>query len=254
VHGEQLRVGVLTPHTAPGPEVELPALSHGRVDTIVARAETPSDAPGPPAGLPRPAVFELRARAGPDVLDTSAATLRNRSIDAVAHASTTTGYVLGRRAEAALVDHLAQRCGVPAVASSAAAVAGLRACGVERLQIVHPPWFDDEFDALGATYFRDHGFDAWVSKAAQLPGDPAGVTSDHVVDWVVSHLADRAEAVLLAGNGFRTAGAIAELERRTGRIVVGANQALLWGILAATGNPWTLSGYGRLLRTSASTQ
>jgi maleate isomerase len=248
VRGEQLTVGVVTPHAAPGPEDELPTLSHGRVDAIVARAETPSDAPGPP----RPGVSELHARARPEVLDTSTATFRYPSIGAVAHASTTTGYVLGRRAEAVLVDHLAQRCGVPAVASGTAAVAGLRACAVERLQIVHPPWFDDEFDALGAAYFRDHGFDAWVSKATRLPGDPTGMTSEHVVDWVVSHLADRAEAVFLAGNGFRTAGAIEELERRTGRIVVGANQALLWGILAATSIPWTFSGYGRLLRTSAS--
>lgn len=49
-----------------------------------------------------------------------------------------------------------------------------------------------------------------------LPGDPARVTSEHVVEWVVSHFSDRAEAMFLAGNGFRTAEAIDELERRTG--------------------------------------
>ncbi len=55
-----------------------------------------------------------------------------------------------------------------------------------------------------------------------------------VIDWVEHHVEDRAEAVFLAGNGFRAAGAIDELELRTGRLVIEANQALLWGILAAT--------------------
>jgi maleate isomerase len=95
------------------------------------------------------------------------------------------------------------------------------------VQLIHPPWFDDAFDALGVTYFRDHGFDAWLSKAMSLPRHPARVTTDQIVEWVVSHVADRAEAVFLAGTGFRTAQAIDELERRTGRTVVGANQALL---------------------------
>jgi maleate isomerase len=113
------------------------------------------------------------------------------------------------------------------VASGAAAVAGLRACAVQRVQLIHPPWFDDAFDALGVTYFRDHGFDAWVSKAMSLPRHPARVTTEQIVEWVVSHVADRAEAVFLAGTGFRTAQPIDELERRTGRTVVGANQALL---------------------------
>lgn len=38
VHGEQLTVGVVTPHTAPGPEVELPARSGGSVDNFWPRS------------------------------------------------------------------------------------------------------------------------------------------------------------------------------------------------------------------------
>ncbi|MEP6563467.1 MAG: maleate cis-trans isomerase, partial [Nakamurella sp.] len=165
------------------------------------------------------------------------------------HASTTSSYVLGRRAETALIEHIARDCGVPVVASGAAAVAGLRACAVQRVQLIHPPWFDDAFDALGNTYFRDYGFDAWVSKAISLPSDPARVTTEQIVRWVVTHVADRAEAIFLAGTGFRTAEAIDELERRTGRLVVGANQALLWQVLTVTNTAQPISGYGRLLRT-----
>jgi maleate isomerase len=132
-------------------------------------------------------------------------------------------------------------------------VAALRAYGIERVQLVHPPWFVDAFDELGAAYFRGLGFDAVVTKAVTLPDDPARVERQHVVDWVEQHVAGRVDAIFFAGNGFRTADAVEELERRTGRLVVSANQALLWGILCATRTTWDLTGHGRLLHTSPQT-
>ncbi len=167
----------------------------------------------------------------------------------IAHASTTSSYVLGRRAETALLEHISRQFRVPVIVSGAAAVAGLRACAAQRVQLIHPPWFDDAFDALGVAYFGDHGFDTWVSKAMSLPSDPARVTTEQIVEWVASHVSDHADAVFLAGNGFRTANAIEELERRTGRTVIGANQALLREIFTATNTPHNITGYGRLLRT-----
>jgi maleate isomerase len=119
---------------------------------------------------------------------------------------------------------------------------------------VHPPWFDDEFHGLGSAYFRSQGFDAVVTPAVALPDDPDLVDPQGVIDWVERHVEDRAEAVFLAGNGFRAAGAVEELERRTGRLVLEANQVLLWGILAATGTTWDLAGHGRLLRAGRSSR
>jgi len=62
------------------------------------------------------------------------------------------------------------------VASCAAAAAALRTHGVWQVQLVHPPWFDDEFDKLGAAYFRSQGFDAVVTNAVGLPDDPPAST------------------------------------------------------------------------------
>ena len=59
---------------------------------------------------------------------------------------------------------------------------------VEQVQLVHPPWFADEFDELGAAYFRSQGFDAVVTKAVTLPTDPAHVGAQRVVDWVEQHV------------------------------------------------------------------
>ena len=248
--GDQLIVGVVTPHTAAGPEVELPAMTRGRVETLVSRTGSPPEPSHTPSRSAPPPHAQLRASTEPAALDRAAVTFGGTTLTAVAHASTTSGYVIGRREEADLVERLTQRFDVPAVVSCAAAAAALQTHGVERVQLVHPPWFDDEFDELGAAYFRGQGFDAVVTKATGLPDDPARVDPPRVIDWLQHHVDDEAQAVFLAGNGFRAVGAVEELELRTGRLVVEANQALLWGILAATGTQWDITGHGRLLRTS----
>ena len=251
--GDLLTVGIVTPHAAAGPEVELPAMTRGRVTTVVSRTESPPSASRRPSRTAPPGHAELRASTGPAALDHAAVTFRGMTFAAIAHASTTSGYVIGHREEVALVERLAQRFDVPVVAGCAAAAAALRTHGVGQVQLVHPPWFDDELDELGAAYFRSQGFDAVVTKAVGLPDDPARVDPQRVIDWVEHHLEDRAEAIFLAGNGFRAAGAVQDLELRTGRLVLEANQALLWGILAATGTGWDITGYGRLLRAGTST-
>jgi maleate isomerase len=197
-------------------------LSQGRVSTVVVRKGSPT---------------ELAASTDPAALEDAARTFRSEVVDAVAHASTTTGYVIGARAEARLVSGLSNLCGVPAVASCAAAVAVLRDGAVERLQLVHPPWFDAGFDELGIAYFRGHGFDAVATRAVELPDDPELVEPAQVVDWVEHHVLDGVDGVYLAGNGFRTAATVDELARRTGRVVVAANQALLRAVLSAMDTP-----------------
>lgn len=87
-----------------------------------------------------------------------------------------------------------------------------------------------------------------LSKASGLPNDRSRLEPGHVIDWVLRHVGDEADTVFLGGSGFRAARAIEELERRTGRLVLTANQVLLWSILVATSTPWKLMGYGRLLR------
>jgi maleate isomerase len=246
---DRLIVGVVTPHAAAGPEVELPAMTGGRVATVLSRTGAAPEV----SQTPRPAHAELRASTEAAALDRAAVTFKDRTLAAVVHASTTTGYLIGHREEADLVERLAQRFEVPAVASCAAAAAALEMHEVGQVQLVHPPWFDDEFDELGAAYFDSQGFDVVVTKAVGLPDDPARVNAQRVIDWIEQHVEDRAEAVFLAGNGFRAAGAVQELELRTGRLVLEANQALLWGILAATAAGWDIDGHGRLLRAGPST-
>jgi maleate isomerase len=243
-----LRVGVLTPHAAAGPEAELPDMASGRITAVVARIRPlgTASAASPPPTTPT----GLRSLTRGQALDRAAALIRNASVDAVAHASTTTGYALGHRAEIELIEHLRVSCRAPVVASGSSAVEALRSCQSRRVALVHPPWFDDETDELGVRYFRDQGFDVVLSKATGLPDDPGRVRTEQVVDWVARHLDDESDAVFIGGTGLRAAGAIDELERLTGRLVLQANQVLLWSILAVTRTAWEVAGYGRLFRTA----
>lgn len=251
VEGDRLTIGVVTPHASPGPEVELPAMTRGRIATVLSRTATPDGAAQGSSRTAPPAHTELRASTGSVAIDCAAVAFTGSKLASVAHASTTTGYVIGAREEAELVARLSERFDVPAVASCAAAAAAMRHHGTGRVQLVHPPWFSDDFDELGAAYFGSQGFDAVVSKAVGLPDDPARVTPQLVVDWVEQHVDGRADAIYLAGNGFRAAGAIEQLESRTGRLVLEANQALLWRILLVTGTTWDVTGHGRLLSGEA---
>jgi maleate isomerase len=246
--GGGITVGVLTPHAAPGPEVELPAMASGRLTAVVARIGPDSAVAGVESTPPETA-SGLRALTQPGAVDRAAAGFGPGSVDAVAYASTTTGYALGHQAEATLVDRLRKLCGVPVVASALSAVDALRTCGAHRVTLVHPPWFRDEIDELGARYFADLGFDVMLTKATGLPADPGRVRTRHVVDWVSSHLCDEADAVFIAGNGFCAAQAVEELEQQTGRLVLEANQVMLWSVLAATRTAWEVTGYGGLFRT-----
>lgn len=236
--GEMLTVGVLTPHTAPGPDVEMPSMAPGRVRVQVARIGASGNAGWASADA-------VRTQAGAAALDEAASALLP-AVDVLAFASTGSGYALGHDEESALVTRLRERWEVPVCATCPSAVSALRSRHVKRISLVHPPWFGALLNELGAEYFRSQGFEVVDARLADLPDDPGRIEPAMVGEWIAQHLCPRAEAVFLGGNGFRAARAIHHLERRTGRLVLEANQVLLWSVLENASTPVAVRGYGRL--------
>jgi maleate isomerase len=239
-----VRIGVLTPHRAVGPEEELPAMAPGRVLTCVARVSDDSaEGVNTPSGL--------RALATSPRLDEAAETLGHGSLDAIAYASTSTAYAIGFDRETDLASRLSGRVGLPAVAPCASAVLALRVLGADRIALVHPPWFDAEENQRGTAYFESQGFDVVFSESAALPDDPSLIESPAVFEWTSRNVSSDAEAVVIGGTGFRAAGAIAALEAALDRPVLSANQVLLWNVLAEAGAAVQVDGYGRLFEHTA---
>jgi maleate isomerase len=224
-----IRIGVLTPHRAKGAEAEFPAMARGLVDVTVARIATDDPA-------------EVSDRR----LDEAAERLAARPIDVLAYASTSFAYAAGFDAEAALLSRLSRLVGVPVAATCASAVLALRVLGVARLALVHPPWFEDALNELGAAYFRNQGVKVVSSASADLPNDPSLIEPEAVCEWTSRHVRDDADAVFIGGNGFRAAGAIVPLETAIRRPVLTSNQVLLWSLLGQAGAESQITGYGQL--------
>jgi len=238
-----ITVGVLTPHAAPGPDTEMPDMAPGQVRVEVSRTWNAASCTSRNAGSTSP--DGLRTQAGPTALDEAASALLP-AVDVLAFASTGSGYALGYDEESALVKRLRERWDVPVCATSLSAVSALRSRHVKRISLVHPPWFGPSLNELGAEYFRSQGFEVVDARLADLPDDPNQVQPAMVVEWVAQHLCHRAEAVFIGGNGFRAARAVHHLECRTGRLVLEANQVLLWSVLENAGAPVTVRGFGML--------
>jgi maleate isomerase len=242
-----IRIGVITPHAAKGPEAEFPAIAPGRIETSVVRLAD-DDAPNTGGGAsPRRPVGR---RAMTDArLDEAAERLAAGGIDAIGYASTSYAYTAGFANEAAMVSRLSRGAGVPVAATCAAAVLALRTLDIRRVALVHPPWFDDALNDLGAAYFRSQGTHVVSSASADLPDDPRQIEPGDVCHWTSRHVGDDADAVFIGGNGFPAAGAIAPLELAIGRPVLAANQVLLWRLLALADAMFSITGYGQLLAT-----
>jgi maleate isomerase len=241
-----IRVGVLTPHAAIGPEAEFPAMAPGQVVTCVSRV--PVD---PATGADSTTASGLRSLIAAPVFAEAAAMLAQGSLDVIAYASTTSAYAIGPDAESALVSKLSEESGAPAVGTCASAVLALRALGAERVALVHPPWTDPELNELGVAYFQRKGFEVVSSAAADLSRDPDRIDAAAVYDWTSRDVGGDTEAVFIGGNGFRAAGAVGALEASLDCPVLTSNQVLLWSGLGRTGATAEVSGYGRIFAHTA---
>jgi maleate isomerase len=246
--GRVIRIGVLSPHLAVGPEAEFPAIAPGLIETRVARVAS-SDEAGASVAANQP--LAVHALIDPR-LDEAAERLAAGSIDALGYASTSYAYAAGFAAEAAMVSRLSRRFGIPVAATCSSTVLALRTLDVARLALVHPPWFDGALNELGMAYFESQGVRVVSSASADLPDEPHQIEPDAVCEWTTRHVGDDAEAVFIGGNGFRAAGAIEPLEIALGRPVMTSNQVLLWSLLAQAGAAPDITGYGQLFARSPS--
>jgi maleate isomerase len=242
--GRMIRIGVVTPHAAIGPEAEFPAMAPGWITTWVARIPVDMAAADVMGGPPT-AVAARALSASPQV-DRAAKDLAAGAVEVIGFASTSSAYLVGFDGEAGLVARISRHAGVPAAATCASALLALRVLATTRIALIHPPWFDEEINRLGAAYFQSQGVKVVSVASADLPLDPERIEPSAVYEWTSRHVPADAEAIFLGGNGFLASGAIEALEATLGRPVLTANQVLLWALLGRSGATIEVNGYGRL--------
>jgi maleate isomerase len=234
--GWRARIGVLTPHFDGVPESECWTMAPAGVAIYAARVP----------------FADARAFAQAPHVDTAAELLAAAPLHAIIYAFTSSSYLLGPEADTALKARLEQRTrGIPVVMPAVAAVEALRACGLRRLALIHPPWFGDEVTQAGATYFRGHGFDVVHAGAVEPARGFSEVQAGELYEWARKQVPAEADAVFVGGNGLRAIGVIRALEEDLDCMVLTANQVALWQALRYGGTRVPVDGYGRLFTRQA---
>lgn len=240
--GYRARIGLLTPNDDAVPESEFWTMAPEGVSVHVSRV----------------LLVDTRKFADPPHPDDAVELLAALPMQAIVFAFTTTSYVLGSDGEQALKTRLEKRSnGIPVLLTGPAAVAAFRAFEVRRIALIHPPWFTDDEQQLGISYFHKQGFDVVYANQMRLrglsvakPTDPlrkfTEVYPAELYAWARTQVPDSAEAVFFGGNGFRAIGAIAALEEDLGRPVLTGNQVAFWYALRQAGLHAGVKGYGRV--------
>jgi maleate isomerase len=230
--GPVARFGVLTPDFDPVPESEMWAMAPRGVSLHGARV-----------------IRQGRASdfAEPPHVDNAVVRLRGLKPKAVLFAFTSSSYALGAEAEAAVRTRLeAQSNGAPVLLTCMAAREALQLLEVRRLALVHPPWFSEDTNQQGQSYFREQGFEVLASSRLSPSRTFQEVRPAEVYEWTRGHVPADAEAVFIGGNGLRAIGVIQQLERDLRKVVLTANQVLFWQALTLTGVAAQVHGYGRI--------
>jgi maleate cis-trans isomerase len=239
--GARKRIGLMVPSTNTTCEADFKLVVPKGITVHGQRLWLTNDASGE-AGMAR-----MNAE-----LETGARYLATAKVDVISYGCTTGSFFKGPGWDAELIQLIQRTAGVPAVATSPAVVAALRAFGARRISVVtpYPEWNNRKLRAyLEAMGFEVLSLDAEpVAAASGNQGindqDPEGI-----VEFATRVCRPEAHAVLCSCTAWRSVEAVEEIERRIGKPVVTSNQAAVWASLRSLGVTEPIPGFGQLLRS-----
>ena len=235
--GSRARVGVLTPDFDPVPESEIVAMAPPGISVHSSRIAR------------RP---QARGYTEAPHVDDAVDRLAELAPPAILFGYSSSSYFIEREEEHALRTRLERKiAGTTFILPTLATVAALRALKINRIAILHPPWFSAETNANGERYYRGHGLDVARCQRMTPTRTFTEVQPAEVFEQAIALMAPEAEALVIAGNGLRAVGTIAALEAALGRPVVTANQVLLWAALRHVGGVNSVTRYGRIFQLAA---
>ena len=245
--GWRARIGVLTPHVDFVPESEIQQMAPDGVSIHSARAilgvidEAGNIAPkiGPEA---------VRGFAQPPHIDEATRLLTAVNPQAIIYAFTSSSYLLGADEDFAMKHRLEQygQAEFELIIPTLSVLFALQKLGVSKLALIHPPWFPDELDQLGADYFIAKSIEVVHHGQAQVRQDFGEIYPGQLYSWVRQRVPKSAEAVFIGGNGMRAIGCIRALEEDLGVPILTANQVALWHALRVADVKAVVQNYGRI--------
>jgi maleate isomerase len=236
--GFRARLGFLLPPGNPTIEPEMMAMAPQGVSLHFHRMV----ARGTPGALDGQAE---RNRSMVDHLDESIEMLALVKPDIIVIAHTATSYDLGRDAEHALLQRLAQASGTRVATAFGAVAAALERLGVKRVALGAP--YSAETTAKGKAHLEAHGFGVVGHDNLKGVTNIYDETAERAYRLARSVDTPKAEAVFLSGTGMPTVSVLEMLEQDLQKPVISSNSAMMWLALRACGVRAPIAGYGRLL-------
>src|SRR4030095_7591018 len=225
------RIGLLTPDFDPVPESEIRAMAPEGISIHTSRVKYVRNTPNSFA----------------QNIDAPTTLLMKVNPNVVLFGFTSSSYTLGMQAEQELVERLQNLTnGTPVILACKAAIEAFRSFNAQKIAVIHPPWFSDEINSKGKTYFESHRFNIQFCKQLIPARDFTEVKPEELYSWIKNNVPRETDLIFIAGNGLRSAAAISKLERELKKPVIAANQVLLWAALRLFSETPKVKNYGKL--------
>lgn len=230
------RIGLICPSTNTSIEPEFHRMAPAGLSVHVARAFQD----GPQA----PALYRQIA----ENVEAAARDLGSAGVDAVAFGCTSCSYFFPGDV---LAGTMAKMTGAPAVLTSDAVVAALRALGARRVALATPR--TDFVNRREREWLTERGFEIVALEALHLgrtAAERAGIGRVPLeTTYDLARRVDRpdADAVFISCTNLPSLDLVERLEDELAKPVVTSNQATFWRCLRAMGSTIAIEGYGRLL-------
>ena len=175
--------------------------------------------------------------------------LASARVDYIVYSCTTGSFYKGPGYDRQVVEDIRQVAGVRATTAALACVQALQHLGSHKISVASPynQWQNDRLRA----YLEAVGF-----QVLNVEGDPRGAVAgaqghndlepESALEFAAENCRPEADAVLCSCTAWRTLEVASELERRTAKPVVTANQATIWAAFRELGLQ-PRSGFGSLL-------
>ena len=175
--------------------------------------------------------------------------LATAHVDVMAYGCTSGSFLGGPGHDQRLLQRISEAGGVPAVATSAAAVEALRMLGLKRLSVASP--YIDELNEKLNVFFIGSAFEI-LNVVGQQLGEVLDIgeqTPETIYGFSTKAFRPEADGMFLSCTDWRALEIVDRLEKNLGKPVVTANQATIWAAFRALGITEPIKGYGRLMES-----
>ena len=197
----------------------------------------------------RPAITRDRlfAMAENPNIEATAAKLPALGVQAIGYGCTSASYVRGVGGDTDISARITESTRLPSTTTSTTAVEALKLLGVTRVALLSP--HVDELNERLRGFLEGHSLDVVHMRGLNKLRGIEDIPQEEIYELVVQ-LVDRPEAdgIFISCTGMRTSNILTRLEEATGKPVVSALQATIWGALRLADAPSEIPGLGSLFQ------